>query len=135
MNDLRFREIHIDSEPEIAQAFIALVEAELGGVRQLTTIKRALDYDAGNAKIIGGFLGDTLVSINAFMKMEFFLGERTLIGYQSGFSATSRLHRGKGLWVNLLKFSEEYLASLGASFVFGFPNPISHPIFTTKLGY
>src|SRR5262249_8011673 len=106
MDDLHFREIYLNSEPEIAKIFITLVGSELGGIRQISTIKRTLDYDAGNAKVIGGFLGSELVSINAFMLMEFLIGNQTHIAYQSGFSATSKLHRGKGIWPRLMEFSE-----------------------------
>ena len=135
MTEIEFRDIDLDAEPETAKAFVALVESELGGVRQLSTIKRTIDYDAGGAKIIGGFIGETLVSVNVFMKMEFLLGNKPIIGYQSGFSATSNMHRGMGIWPRLLLFSEIYLAKLGASFIFGFPNATSHPLFVKKFGY
>jgi hypothetical protein len=135
MDDLHFREIDLNSEPEIAKKFVGIVESELGGIRQLSTIKRSLDYDAGNAKVIGGFLAGELVSITAFMLMEFFLGNQTCRGYQAGFCASSKLHRGKGIWPRLIKFSEGYLSDLGASFIFGFPNEIAHPVWVKKLGY
>ena len=74
MSDLFFREIHLDSEPEIAVKFVSLVESELGGVRQLATIKRTMDYETGSAKVMGAFLDGELVSVNAFMMMKFFAG-------------------------------------------------------------
>ena len=135
MSDLRFREIDLNLEPEVARAFVSLVESELGGIRQLSAIKRSIDYEAGNAKILGAFLSGELVSVNAFMRMKFSAGDDSYVGYQSGFSATSKAHRGKGIWPRLLLFSESYLSDLGASFIFGFPNQISHPVFVQKLGY
>ena len=94
-----------------------------------------IDYASGNTRILGGFISDQLVCINAFMRMKFTCKQAQVIGYQSGFSATSANNRGKGLWPRLMNFGEELIAAQGGNFIFGYPNPVSHPLFVKKLQY
>jgi hypothetical protein len=114
---------------------MALIREALGSSKSLQDLKYNIDYDFGNTLIFGGFDEGKLVCMNVFMRMLFTCDGRKLIAYQSGFSATANSHRGKGLWPKLMAFAEEKLGGLGASFIFGYPNPVSHPLFSKKLQY
>lgn len=114
---------------------MTLIREALGSTRSLGDFKLNIDYDFGHTLIYGGFYEGKLVCMNVFMRMLFTRGGQNLVAYQSGFSATANSHRGRGLWPKLMVFAEEKLVELGASFIFGYPNPVSHPLFTKKLRY
>lgn len=134
MSDISFRKVDIDESENMSRAVFELVSKELSGEQPTELIKRVIDYQHG-AVVLGGFVGDELVCINAFMPTTFSDGAKSYVGYQSGYSATRSDHRGKGYWPKLLLASEGILADMGGSFIFGFPNELSHPLFVKKLGY
>jgi hypothetical protein len=134
MSEISFRQIELAGPGNFSQRVIELVSEELGGHDTIEELERFIDYGHGTI-ILGGFVSGEMVCMNAFMPMRFSDEKRELTGYQSGFSATSLAHRGKGYWPKLLIASEGILAAMGGSFVFGFPNEISHPLFVKKLGY
>lgn len=122
--------------PQATLARVAeLIGNELGGARSYEEILRVIDFDHRDTRIVGVMVDNQLVSINAFMPLTFCRGANRLVGLQSGFSATDAQHRGKGHWPRLMKYVETYYAEQGAAFIFGFPNPVSHPLFVKKLGY
>ena len=112
-----------------------LVGSELGGERSADEILRTIGFDERDSKILGVMVDQELVSINAFMPLDFRRGTTPLVGVQSGFSATDSRHRGKGYWPRLMQFAEQYLVEQKVAFIFGFPNPTSHPLFVHKLKY
>ena len=135
MPQIEFSEIDPAASSALGESFAALVAGELGGARSAEALLRAVDFDQGVTRIIGGTLGPDLVTLNIFMPLRFRCMGSDITAYQSGFSATSHLHRGQGLWPRLMAFAENRLAERGGSFIFGFPNPVSHPLFVKKLGY
>lgn len=135
MADISFKEVIIGADPIEDSGLVDLINRELGGSRSLSAIMMELDYNFGSTKILGGFVAGELSCISAFTKLQFLCDGASVIGYQCGFSATSGRQRGKGYWPQLLKFAEDYLADLGAAFIFAFPNPVSHPLFVKKLNY
>lgn len=135
MPAIELREVDIYGTPALRDRVAALVSSELGGNRTGESILQTINFQSGGTKVFGGFIGENLVSMNAFMKTTFHGVGGDVVGYQSGFSATDSAHRGNGYWPMLLSFAENYLAQTGAAFIYGFPNPISHPLFVKKLRY
>lgn len=62
-------------------------------------------------------------------------GDRTEVAGQLVDGATSGEHRGRGLFVRLGEMMREQCEAAGISFLFGFPNADSYPVFVHKLGY
>jgi Acetyltransferase (GNAT) domain len=135
MAELHFDEIILGNGSAHNDSVMTVIEEALGGDRSLPAFLKNIDYESGNTRILGAFYDGELACINAFMMMQFTLADTKIHGYQSGFSATRNIFRGKGIWPKLMKFSEEYLLSKNGAFIFGFPNPISYPLFIKKLGY
>jgi hypothetical protein len=135
MHNLIFKEVVLDKSLAIDKSVMVLLKSELDINSSFSCFQRNIDYASGHTFILGGFIADELVCINAFMRMKFMYEKTHVTGYQSGFSATSSNHRGKGLWPMLMKFSEDFLTAQGASFIFGYPNPVSYPLFVKKLAY
>lgn len=115
--------------------FALLVEEALGVKRPFEETLRQMSFTDDNTVIVAGLIGGELATMNAFMGQRFFHGDRTILAYQSGFSAARSKHRGKGLWPILMSASEGVLADRGGEWIFGFPNPVSHTPFTKKLHY
>lgn len=134
MPELEFKEVSLQDAASTASV-TSLIEEALGGSRSAATFMKNINYERGTARVVGGFEDDALVCMNVFMGQSFTCGGTRLLSFQSGFSATRNSHRGKGLWPRLMTFAEELLRKQGASFIFGFPNPVSHPVFVKKLGY
>lgn len=135
MAELHFDEIILGDGSIHNDSVMTVIEEALGGDRSLTSFFKKIDYESGNTRVLGAFYDGELACINAFMLMHFTLAESEIHGYQSGFSATRNSFRGKGIWPKLMKFSEEYLLNKNGAFIFGFPNPVSYPLFVKKLGY
>lgn len=139
MAEIEFSAVDIYGSDPLKNRVAELVGNELGGTRSAETILQTIDFDSGTTKVFGGFVGGELVTMNAFMRTRFASSDgatkEEAIGYQSGFSATDANHRGKGYWPKLMAYAETELAGSGATFIFGFPNPVSHPLFVKKLGY
>lgn len=135
MDGLVFRELVLNQSSAIDESIMLLIKDALGNDRSFSSFCDNIDYDSGNTRVLGGLIGDQVVCMNAFIRMKFTCEGKQVIGYQSGFSATSADHRGKGLWSKLMKFGEEFLNAQGGNFIFGYPNPVSHPLFVNKLGY
>ncbi len=90
----------------------------------------------GNSIIFGAYLDNKLVGVNAFMPVEYRLGERIIKVLQSCDTKVLEECRGKGIWkkimissMEILKHKQEY------DFIIGFPNyRNSYPGFM-KLGW
>lgn len=80
-------------------------------------------------------IGDKVVGYNAFISHDLIYEGRSINCYQSCFTATSSKHRGKKIFQNLILSAHDILSTRGASFIFGFPNENSYPLFTKKLHY
>ena len=76
-----------------------------------------------------------IIGFNAFISHTFFLNNKTINCYQSCWTATSKKHRGKKIFQNLIEEAKQILGSRNAAFIFGYPNANSQPIFTQKLGF
>jgi Acetyltransferase (GNAT) domain len=120
---------------EIGTDLGRLVHNELANEQSLDATLRQIGYDEGGTLIVGGFVDGRLATMNAFMHQSFVRAGETFTGYQSGFSATGSEHRGKGYWPKLLTASMEIVRGAGGHFIYGFPNPVSHPLFVKKLGF
>lgn len=102
------------------------------------TLEHTLDlinFGDGGAVMMTGWSGGELATINAFIRQDFLYESTVVAAYQSGFSATGNAFRGQGLWPKLLLESEQVLSSMGGQWIFGFPNPLSQPLFERKLEY
>lgn len=135
MENIKFKSVVLYKDETTDKSVLNLIADALGGERFIEDFQKRVDYPSGNTLILGGYIGDELVCMNVFMRMNFRHKNKIIHGYQSGFSATSNQYRGRGLWPQLMKFSEAYLSENKASFIYGFPNPVSHPVFMKKLGY
>ena len=63
------------------------------------------------------------------------MGNRTVLGAQSGDTMTHPQHTGKGLFTQLAKKTYETAKGEGIEFIFGFPNKNSFPGFIKKLNW
>ena len=81
---------------------------------------------------LGAFLNNTLAAVNIFISHELQYNNKNIIAFQSCWSATSKDHRGKGLFPLIINTAKERLKG---AFIFGFPNENSYPIFLKKLGF
>ena len=135
MNNIIFQEVVLNKLSTTDEAVLGLIKDALNSSRSFSSFCSNIDYASGNTVVLGAFVSGELVCINVFMRMHFVFDHVPVVGYQSGFSATSSRHRGQGIWPKLMVFAEDFLTALGASFVFGYPNPVSHPLFVKKLGY
>ncbi|MFV0280806.1 MAG: GNAT family N-acetyltransferase [Rhodoblastus sp.] len=73
-----------------------------------------------------------LIAFNGFMAHAARRGDRPLVLFQSGHSATHPDHRRKGLFQKLINHAK---SSLDGDYIVGFPNDKSKPIFVEKLGF
>ncbi len=125
----------INKDSDIAGYIGSLIREALGLDQPLEMTLSQIDFGNGGTVIVLGKVGGDLATMNAFIAHPFSSEETAITGYQSGFSATADAYRGKGLWPKMLVASEEILAKRNGRFIFGFPNPVSHPLFVNKLCY
>ena len=55
--------------------------------------------------------------------------------FQAAGVLTSSEYRGRGVFANIVRQSEDFLLTQGGEMIFGFPNANAYPIWTKKLGY
>ena len=126
---------HVAPDSLVGVAIQDLVRNQLANDQSLEATLNQIAFDSGKTLLIGGFIDDKLATMNAFMPQVFERSGARIVGYQSGFSATGGEHRGKGYWPKLMSASMDLLRGENGHFVFGFPNPISQPLFEKKLGF
>lgn len=78
---------------------------------------------------------DEIIGFNAFISHDLVRNDSIVSAFQSCWTATSRDHRGKRIFQNLINEAKIFLKERGAAFIFGFPNENSQTIFTKKLGF
>lgn len=76
-----------------------------------------------------------VLGFSAFISHDFDLHGTSVNAYQCCWVATSGKERGKRIFQNLIEYAKANLMKSGASFIFGFPNENSQPIFLEKLGF
>lgn len=84
---------------------------------------------------VAAMQNDEIIGFNAFISHDLRSYESKVNAFQSCWTATSRHHRGKRIFQNLINEAKVLLKERGAAFIFGFPNENSHAIFTKKLGF
>lgn len=73
--------------------------------------------------IFGAYDGEKLISINAYMPMQYHLNGKTVNVLQSCESGTLPAYQGKGLWSKVVKYAINYFLEEGVyDFLIGFPN-------------
>ncbi|MFY2763017.1 GNAT family N-acetyltransferase [Arenimonas sp. MALMAid1274] len=82
----------------------------------------------------GAYSEGRLVAVNGFIAHRILLDGCRRQAFQSCWSATAPDFRGKGLFTKIINHAKGALAGR-AAFIFGFPNHLSGPIFTGKLGF
>lgn len=82
----------------------------------------------------GAFAGERLVAVNGFIAHSILVRGSRSVARQSCWSATRPDFRGKGLFSRLIEHAKHALRGRSA-FIFGFPNAVSGPILTGKLGF
>ncbi|QYU69787.1 GNAT family N-acetyltransferase [Leptolyngbya sp. 15MV] len=118
-----------------AEEFCLLVEEALGVRQSIDDTLRQINFINGDSVIVASAVAGELAAMNAFIGQTFMSGGAAIPAYQSGFSATRNKHRGKGLWAKLLAACEDILGEMGGKWIYGYPNPVSYPLFAKKLGY
>jgi hypothetical protein len=81
------------------------------------------------------FDGDNPVAFYGVVPTPMNYGSKTEIAAQSVDTMTHPKHRGKGLFPQLAQLTYKKMAEAGISFVWGFPNQNSEPVFLEKLGW
>jgi len=119
----------------IDQGVIDLIREDLNPSFNHSDLIKTLGEDQKRYAIFATTQEEKIISLNIFIFLTFTHNGRELIGCQSGFSATTKEFKGKGIWVKLMKYAERELDRIKVSFIFGFPNELSFPIFKHKLNY
>lgn len=83
---------------------------------------------------IGAYFGSELAAVNGFLAHPVLIDGVRGMAFQSCWSATRSSFRGKGLFTKIINTAKSLLSGRG-QFIFGFPNEVSGPIFTGKLGF
>lgn len=120
------------SEAGLNAAF-SVCQAAFDGV-QMTRLKANWLSSHTESVFFGAYAGDRLAGVNGFIAHSILLDGALSIAYQSCWSATLPDFRGKGLFTRIINHAKDALRGR-AAFIFGFPNHLSGPIFTGKLGF
>jgi GNAT superfamily N-acetyltransferase len=92
--------------------------------------------DAGLPSLfLAAFEGGKIIGCNAFIANDFEINQRSLTCFQSCWSATHPEHQGKGVFLLIQENAKQILKKQGAALIYGLPNDVSHPIFTSKLDF
>ncbi|MFN6933554.1 MAG: GNAT family N-acetyltransferase [Tsuneonella sp.] len=136
MSNYRIERVELDSSwrKQIGQvvggAFGIDPEQTLEAIRRTTATEGPHE-----AAYFAAYDGDALMGFNAFIAHELVGDAKSLLAYQSCWTATNPAHRGKKVFQNIILEAHRVLASEGAAYVIGWPNANSEPIFVHKLGY
>lgn len=85
--------------------------------------KKHFDNPVHSSYVFGVFDQNKLVSINAYMPMEYAFDDRTCKVIQSCESGTIPEYRGKGIWSKVVTFAVDYfIKEHEYDFLIGFPN-------------
>ena len=133
--DFKIKEIDL-SNSTLRNNAEELIHKTFGQPTNNLKLNTFTESSIGNKTIyIGSFDNEKLIGFNAFISHDFILNGEIKRCFQSCWSASDANYRGKKVWVNIINFAKEYLKEKGGSFIFGFPNHNSHPIFIHKLGF
>ncbi len=137
--DTNYKIIELNIEDDqIAAKVCRLIEHAFGFEKEMEASKlynNTSTESKANSLYLGAVLNDEIIGFNAFIGHTLHLNGEEIYGFQSCWTASSKLHRGKGIFSNLINKAKEILASRQASFIFGFPNSLSQPIFVKKLDF
>jgi predicted N-acetyltransferase YhbS len=78
---------------------------------------------------------DQIVGFVAYTAHDITIGAKRGLAYQANSVVTARVHRGRGIFSAIAREAETLLRQKAAVFIFGFPNPVSYPLWVHKLGY
>lgn len=78
--------------------------------------------------------GGALVAVNGFLAHTILQDGVRATAYQSCWSATLPSHRGRGHFTGIIEHAKQALRGR-AAYLCGFPNHVSEPIFTGRLGF
>ena len=93
-----------------------------GGSRNMCPVTLAMDGE----KVVGSYsLWPTLIKV----------GETVISGGQSMDTMTHPDYQGQGIFIKLAEACYELAISQGIKLIYGFPNPLSYPGFTKRLGW
>lgn len=98
--------------------------------------KKHYENPLGKSIIIGAFIGNQLVGMNAYMPVEYFLNGERIKMLQSCESGVLPTCQGKGIWKKVVTYAMNYITQeTEYKLVIGFPNYInSYPGFK-KMGW
>src|SRR5690242_15847096 len=82
----------------------------------------------------GAFEDDYLIGVNGFTRHEVEISGRSSAVYQSCSTATDPSFHGRGVFSAIIRHAQQALAATG-SYIVGFPNENSGPIFVGPLGF
>lgn len=85
--------------------------------------------------LLGAYDGDALVGMTSFVPHRVCLDGETSLAYQACAVASDPDYRGRGIFVALVEEAKRTLLANGGAFLFGYPNAIARPIWTSKLGF
>ncbi len=87
-----------------------------------------------SSMFLGAYAGNRLAGANGFIAHPTMLRGQPGVAYQSCWSATHPDFRGNGLFSAIIEHAKKTLRGR-ATMICGFPNSVSGPIFTGKLGF
>lgn len=135
-------------EYTIEKADLANADTDLG-IRQLIKVAFRADFLHPDGHIVRNISSNAskpsfiliakrnneIIGCNAFIANDFYLNDKTYVGYQVCWAATHPDHQGKGIFINILNEAKRILLHESAGFLYAFRSETSAPIFITKLGF
>ncbi len=129
------REIELDDG--IEEYIISMQERAYGRVFETNAISKNTDNHFSGLPTLhlGAFQNEKIIAYNAFTPHTFTHNGKPIISYQSGWAISDPDVKVWGSYFDVIITAKKRLKERGGSFIFGFPNENSEPIFTKTLKF
>jgi hypothetical protein len=132
---MRNLKLNFGDNPEFDNQIFEIIRSELMPNLVVEEFISLIGNDKNRYIIFCVEIDGRVVSINIFFILKFVYNSKIYTGYQSGFSATLKKYKGQNIWTKMINFAEAEIEKKDNSFIFGYPNERSLPLFVNKLSY
>ncbi|MGK0326393.1 MAG: putative N-acetyltransferase YhbS, partial [Polaribacter sp.] len=112
-----------------------LLNEVFGGISINKVRSNTTSQNKNKSLYLAAIENNEIIGFNAFIPHTVLINNELIDCYQSCWTATSKKHRKKQIFQNLIKEGKKILKSRNAGFIIGFANRNSFPIFVKKLGF
>jgi GNAT superfamily N-acetyltransferase len=123
----------LDRSDDVIEAVFAICSGAFTNV-SLDKLRSNWLRSHPGSTFLGAFHDGKLAAVNGFLAHPIMIKGTPSFAFQSCWSATKPDYRGKGLFTRIINEAKLLLAGRCA-FLCGFPNAVSGPIFSGKLGF